>query len=110
MEPLFLSLDVFFITTSDFLKQKKEDSFLTVLNNNGFNEVIVISKINKIESTRMVSYSDKLYIENYYLEKKNIDFLHQAFVLWKQCLELEDKIRKLEEKMDHFSSLFSIDK
>lgn len=104
-EPLYLSLDVFFIDTLDFLKQDTNHSFYTILNTNTFHEIIVITRRNKIEATRMVSYADKKYIENHYLEKKNLDFLHQAFVLWKQCLELEQKIVKIEEKLDYICSI-----
>lgn len=97
---IYLCMDVFFIDTREFLKQKPQDSLLSIFNNKGFNEVVVISNLNKIESTRMVTYADKIYIENYYIEKKNIEFLNRAFIIWKQCLELDEKILYLEQKLD----------
>jgi hypothetical protein len=40
---------------------------------------------------------DKLYAEHIHLENKHTLFLHQCYSLWRKCLNLENRINRIEE-------------
>jgi len=112
---IHFSMKVFYIQPFLFLKEIKKKKitksspvpqmitmsmFFNMLSY--FEDIPIIERQkDKKEIYVMNTYSDKIFIENQYNEKKNREFLYHSYIQWKQCIELEKKIIELEKKINH---------